>query len=482
MSALCLVLLFAWFLAVPGAMAQAMDPMAVLVELPKCAQGCLLTALTNSPCQMTNLTCMCTTDSFMDESTACVMTSCSVKEALTTKNTTLSACGVVPRDVSHEYAIMSNTLAAFIVISVFSRVGLKLWWRLGLQADDWIVAMTTLFFTIPCLVINVTGLIGNGMGRDVWTVPFEQITNFGMWFHIIAVLYFAQIPLLKLSLLVFCLRIFPQRGARKWIWITIAFNGAFGIAFVIVDIFKCLPVSYFHTRWDGEHEGTCSNVNAITWSNAAISIAVDIWMLAIPLSLVKSLNMTLKKKFQAGMWFLVGTLYTIVSMVRLHIIVRFGGIQNATWDYLEVCKWSTIEICVGIICVCMPYYRLLLARIFPNILGHFRETPRARESSKDHNPTIGHVEKKPKFSPDSSLFTDSYQKSVIRDFSSSAHDVEAGNQTENDEIQLVHVRSAASAASEDIRIPIDRSTPEPAFAHGFERGYRNGRMWQPKSP
>lgn len=43
--------------------------------------------------------------------------------------------------------------------------------------------------------------------------------------------------------------------------------------------------------------------------------------------------------------------------------------MNPTWDFYEVGLWSTVEINVGIICVCLPSVRLLLARLFPRIMG-----------------------------------------------------------------------------------------------------------------
>lgn len=46
--------------------------------------------------------------------------------------------------------------------------------------------------------------------------------------------------------------------------------------------------------------------------------------------------------------------------------------MDATWEYMGVSKWSTIEINVGIICACMPSMRMLLVRLFPKVLGTSR--------------------------------------------------------------------------------------------------------------
>jgi hypothetical protein len=61
-----------------------------------------------------------------------------------------------------------------------------------------------------------------------------------------------------------------------------------------------------------------------------------------------------------------------MSILRLSatIQMRAGeGTDNVTWEYTEFDMWSTIEINVGIICACMPSLRVLLVRLFPNLLG-----------------------------------------------------------------------------------------------------------------
>ena len=44
--------------------------------------------------------------------------------------------------------------------------------------------------------------------------------------------------------------------------------------------------------------------------------------------------------------------------------------SNITWDYYDVTVWSTIEVCIGVVCACMPAIRLAIARISPIVLGN----------------------------------------------------------------------------------------------------------------
>lgn len=80
----------------------------------------------------------------------------------------------------------------------------------------------------------------------------------------------------------------------------------------------------------------------------------------------------------------------MVSILRLKSLVAFrSGTPNPTWDFLEVGVWSHVEINVGVICVCLPSLRLLLVRLFPNILGTTGQ--RDTRSYIDVDYTRGHL-------------------------------------------------------------------------------------------
>lgn len=229
-------------------------------------------------------------------------------ERLATKNITMTSCGAPIRDRSGLYITISNTLAVISAVCVLLRLIYKMVLTMSeLGLDDCFIFIT-LIFGVPSSIINVRGTAANGLGRDIWTLRFEQITNFVRWFYVMEVLYFAQVTLLKFSLLFFYYRIFPGRPVRRVIWATVIFNGLFGFIFVTVAIFQCKPISYYWNNWDNEHSGKCININALGWANAAISIALDIWMLAIPLSQLIHLKLAWKKKVGVALMFCVGTL------------------------------------------------------------------------------------------------------------------------------------------------------------------------------
>jgi hypothetical protein len=239
---------------------------------------------------------------------------------------------------------MLSLAAAFVVM----RFGFKSTVaRLEFGYDDWCV-LATLIVIIPSGIVTVTGTVKNGLGRDMWTLTPTEITQMLKYFYIMASLYFTQLTLLKLTLLFFYIRVFPAKEVQRLLWGTIIFTTMWGIAFVVVAIFQCRPISYFWTKWDGLHEGSCLDINAITASNAAISIALDLWILGIPLWQLWGLKLHWKKKVGVALMFCVGTFVTVVSILRLQALVHFAASSNASWEFYDVSVWSTIEITVGI--------------------------------------------------------------------------------------------------------------------------------------
>lgn len=282
---------------------------------------------------------------------------------------------------------MFGTITGIVVVA---RLAFRLFIsKADFGADDWAI-LAALLIGLPGTVLICIGTYPNGVGKDVWTLTFDQITNFLFFFYISELQYFVNLAALKLSLLLFYLRIFPDLRVRRLLAGTVAFDILFGAGFVGATLFQCVPMDYFWHMWDGEHEGHCININAMGWANAAISIVMDFWMLALPLSQLKGLRLHWKKKAGVAFMFVVGTLsvplhcllnfsrlrliltfpsVTAVSILRLQALVAFATSTNFTWDNYNIHFWSTIEINIGIMCACMPALRQILVWLFPVVFG-----------------------------------------------------------------------------------------------------------------
>lgn len=321
-------------------------------------------AFQTNTCTPFDQACICTNAVFQSNVTACVATTCTIPEMLgmyqscftdcklimpATRNISLTACGVRPRDHGQDYFILNIVMICVATAFVAMRFAFKATVsRMDFGCDDWSVLLL-LAFTIAATVVAVCGIIKNGLGRDIWTLTPQQITDMLMYFYMTAWLYFIGTTLLKLSLIFFYMRVFPSKEVQRLLWGTNVFVVLWGTTFVTVAIFQCRPITYFWTKWDGFHEGTCLDLDAITMSHAAISIALDFWILGIPLWQLWGLKMHWEKKVGVALMFSVGTFVTVVSILRLQALVHFSTSSNPSWEFYDVAIWSSTEIGVGIV-------------------------------------------------------------------------------------------------------------------------------------
>ena len=89
---------------------------------------------------------------------------------------------------------------------------------------------------------------------------------------------------------------------------TIAIVLCYAITFTLADIFQCTPVELAWNKWREVKNGRCNNFNAQTWANAAINIAIDITVLALPMPELLKLSLSRKKKIGVCLMFSIGIL------------------------------------------------------------------------------------------------------------------------------------------------------------------------------
>ncbi|KAI0968281.1 hypothetical protein F4678DRAFT_443903 [Xylaria arbuscula] len=353
-----------------------MSDLAVLAAaLPRCATTCFISAIEESTCAATNQTCVCTNQELNARATSCVTESCTIREVLTTQNLTSALRGITPR-VDHSYV---SILIAFVTVSavcVSLRVIARLYDRVPVWWDDFVVAMS--FLGSVAFAAITWAVKPRGLGTDIWNVPFDDITVILKALYVLFALDITSRYLVRLSILLFYYRIFGHiQMARRLIRFTFVLIIACCIAFDFAIIFGCTPLDYYWTGWDGEHDGHCISTNGIFWAGAFIVIAMDIWIILIPLLFIVRLNLSLRKRLLSGIMFAFGLFVIFVSLFRIKTINRFTLSRNPTADIVEVGIWSALELYVGIICACLPNFYHLFKHAFTWIglkLSTFRST------------------------------------------------------------------------------------------------------------
>ncbi|KAK5048917.1 hypothetical protein LTR84_005338 [Exophiala bonariae] len=212
-------------------------------------------------------------------------------------------------------------------------------------------------------------LIHFGFGRDVYSIPPNNITTIRKFFYIGVICYFFSIMVTKLSILAFYLRIFPDRTFIYSTYVLMGLIVACILSFIPAIIWQCTPVSFAWTSLPGQTGGHCINTFLMTWIGSSINVVLDLAVILVPIPHLLKLTLSRKKKIQVVAMFSVGLFVTIVSAVRFHSLVTYRKSTNFTWDYVDSKYMSTLEVDVGIICACMPAMQLLLRKVAPSLFG-----------------------------------------------------------------------------------------------------------------
>jgi hypothetical protein len=128
------------------------------------------------------------------------------------------------------------------------------------------------------------------------------------WYYMGEIFYVFITGMTKISILFFYLRIFTTKSDKTQIYIGVALCTLYIAIFFFVIVFQCSPVPYTWKFWDGEHQGTCMDINAVAWAMGITNICLDIYALYIPIPRLLKLTLSLRKKIYAMLMVSVGSL------------------------------------------------------------------------------------------------------------------------------------------------------------------------------
>lgn len=114
--------------------------------------------------------------------------------------------------------------------------------------------------------------------------------------------------MVKLSILAFILRVFPEKRFRKIVYGVCAVCIAYGVAFVIATALQCWPAEHAWLQVDETFQGRCNNIHLQGWFSAIFNIIIDVMILVLPLKNLWGLQMETKKKLMIMFMFSLGVL------------------------------------------------------------------------------------------------------------------------------------------------------------------------------
>ncbi|KAJ4392974.1 hypothetical protein N0V93_002178 [Gnomoniopsis smithogilvyi] len=339
-----------------------LDPRSVnLTEVPSCGVSCLAAGLYHTTCSLLNQTCLCVDQSYNDWVTSCVESNCTIKNQLRTQRATNLGCGVTPVIEGAENFMLPEVIV-FVASTLFFVLRLA---NRATRMAPWGWDDTTISISwLSCACFLGVGIVEVKLdaGSPLWDKEFWQIDAALEVFFISEVLYTITLAMIKSSILFLYTRIFPTGRFRRFVWGTQIFNVMLVLGFVPVDFMQCQPLSYFWHSWDGESVGTCIDLNAFAYAHSGVNIALDVWIIGLPVHEIWKLNMSLRWKLQAIAMFAVGIFLTAASCVRLTTLADFYKDPSDISTYFPISIWTVVELNVGVVAACMPAARLFVAK------------------------------------------------------------------------------------------------------------------------
>lgn len=136
----------------------------------------------------------------------------------------------------------------------------------------------------------------------------SNYTNSSQYYYLGEIFYFAALAVTKISILIFILRVFPEKKFRKIVYGVIGLCVAYGTGFVFATMFQCAPINYSWLQVDSSVKGQCNNIHIQGWMSAICNIVIDLIILVLPLKNLFGLQIDLKKKIMIMFMFSLGIL------------------------------------------------------------------------------------------------------------------------------------------------------------------------------
>ena len=174
--------------------------------------------------------------------------------------------------------------------------------------------------------------------------------------YICSLFEYPVITMSKFSVLCLYRRLFATKSFRNITTAMIGFEVAWFIACQVVEATFCLPVASW---WDFSIQGTCVNYPLFYLITNSVDTLFDCLLLALPLREVYRLQMSMNRRVQLMLVFLLGGFTVFANIIRQ----PRAYIPNS--PLLDLCQdtiWMNIYLGVGVICACLPTYRPLMVK------------------------------------------------------------------------------------------------------------------------
>ncbi|KAK7953950.1 integral membrane family protein [Apiospora saccharicola] len=248
-------------------------------------------------------------------------------------------------------------------ISVFLRTYVRAIMLKGFQADDWLMLISQIIFTISCAFILAGYFVGLGRHNKSLDQPSEIAA---LEFQALATAtYVLDMMFIKLSIGIFLLRLATQKRYRYLIWGSLVVITIWSLALFFWNLFQCNPVpaQWDYTILERDPKAHCASGEEIVSAAYALSVMTILsdWLYAlIPIPIVWNVKMTTQAKITVVLILSMGVFASIATLIRLKFLADLTDLSDILYGGTDSMVWTLVEPGVAIIASSLVTIRPLL--------------------------------------------------------------------------------------------------------------------------
>ncbi|KAL4903357.1 hypothetical protein BDW74DRAFT_156227 [Aspergillus multicolor] len=264
---------------------------------------------------------------------------------------------------------VGTAFVVFISVVIAIRIYVRRVMLHAMGTDDVLMAIGTIFaFGLTAASIAAAYY---GVGRHYNDIPDADYVPMLQSIYATRLLYVVALMFVKVSLLLFYLRLDPRRYMRWAVYAIFFIVMGVSIASFFILAFSCFPPAKF---WDvtGTAAGHCMNPTSqqsFYEANGILNIITDTLIYLVPIPMLWKVRISARRKGALFGVFGLGILSIAAGGVRYDFVRKLANNPDQYYYLADSLNWCSIEIYVAIFCGSAPSLSVLVKTYAPALLG-----------------------------------------------------------------------------------------------------------------
>ncbi|KAH8788026.1 hypothetical protein F5883DRAFT_400793 [Diaporthe sp. PMI_573] len=253
------------------------------------------------------------------------------------------------------YAVAS-VMFAIGTISFFLRFYCRAIVKNAFGWDDVLSVFLLLVNTMQQVVLYM--FLHYGCGLHASTLTPYQLEKITLWLFVEELWYMVTHWTIKMTFLIFYIRLSPNRKFRITCFATMGLNTAFMIINWLLALLQCIPLdAYFHP--EAHPDAKCIDKGVLLLGPSILNVITDVIILVLPIRTVWNLNMSRRKKIAVTGVLGFGASSVVVAACRFIVLAELGSTQDPSYVLGNMVIVAAFEIQLAIVAVNLPAMKAL---------------------------------------------------------------------------------------------------------------------------